>query len=175
MESMVVRKRVRRSQSEANMESSRTRLLGSVRSRSQEHPQVIGDVSPSQLGHLMETSSQTPLEDMHSRTSSISTIGSAQLSTSDSQTSGYTTESSYQTASGYERLPQTSSYASVQTYYGPPPADFLREIHVAIDPSASGEEIQSVHHDLRELLTNEMGLIGGENNQAIYLIAYHYM
>ncbi|KAI8042122.1 hypothetical protein M5D96_003424 [Drosophila gunungcola] len=91
------------------------------------------------------------------------------------RTSGYTTESSYQTASGYERLPQTSSYASIRTYYGPSPADFLWEIHLAIDPSATGEEIQSMHQDMRALLINEMHLIGDTNNQAIYLIAYNYM
>ncbi|KAH8351852.1 hypothetical protein KR084_000210 [Drosophila pseudotakahashii] len=147
-----------------------------MRSRSQESSRVTRESPHIHLDPVMDISSQATLEELPSRRSSISTIGSAVLSESDSesdsQTSGYTTESSYQTASGYERLPQTSSYASIQTT---PPADFLREIHVAIDTLATQEEIQSVHRDLRELLTNEMGLIGGTNGPVIYLIAYNYM
>jgi len=53
--------------------------------------------------------------------------------------------------------------------------DYLREIHVAIDALANQEEIQSIHRDLRELLTNEMALIRGTNGPVIYLIAYNYM
>ncbi|XP_017116936.1 uncharacterized protein LOC108138900 [Drosophila elegans] len=168
-ESQVVNKKLKRSQSETKTESSRTMLLGSLRSRSPESRQVVEDTLPYEL---MVTTSQTPLEDMQPNSIS-SSISSVQLFSSDSDTSGYTTESSYQTASGYERLAQTSSYASIQTYYGP--ADFLWEIHLAIDPSATGEEVQSVHQDMRDLLINEMGLIGDTNNQAIYLIAYNYM
>ncbi|XP_052853424.1 uncharacterized protein LOC128262895 [Drosophila gunungcola] len=154
-ESHVMKNKLKRSQSETKTESSKTGLLGPLRSRSQESRQVVEDTS------------QTPL--------ALATISSFQLFSSDSETSGYTTESSYQTASGYERLPQTSSYASIRTYYGPSPADFLWEIHLAIDPSATGEEIQSMHQDMRALLINEMHLIGDTNNQAIYLIAYNYM
>ncbi|XP_017014620.2 uncharacterized protein [Drosophila takahashii] len=175
---MEKRNKLKRSQSETNMESSRARLQGSLRSRSQESRRSTRESPHIPLDPLMDISSQADLEDLPSRRSSISTIGSAELSESDSnsesgsQTSGYTTESSYQTASGYERLPQTSSYASIQTS---PHADFLREIHVAIDTMATIEEIHSVHRDLRELLTNEMGLIGGTNGPVIYLIAYNYM
>jgi len=172
MESMVNRKRLIRSQSETNTKCSRTRLLKPMRSRSQESRQVSRESPHNQSDSLTETSSQIVLEELQSRRSSITTIGSANLSESDSETSGYTTESSYQTAPGYERLPQTSSYASIQDSTT---TDYLREIHVAIDALANQEEIQSIHRDLRELLTNEMALIRGTNGPVIYLIAYNYM
>ncbi|XP_017060980.1 uncharacterized protein LOC108101237 [Drosophila ficusphila] len=172
---MVKKKKPTRSQSEVKMQSSRTTLLGSMRSKSQESRGNTWESSHNQDNQQMVTSSQIALDDINSRTSSISTIGSAHLSPSESQTSGYTTESSYQTATGYELLPQNSSYASFETYYGPPPSNFLQEVHVAIDPAASGEEIQSVRRDLRTLLTNEMDLIGASNADVVYLIAYNYM
>ncbi|XP_016964397.2 uncharacterized protein LOC108034121 [Drosophila biarmipes] len=169
MKSMVNRKRPLRSQSETNTKCSRAALLEPQRSRSQDSRQVTRESQPDSL---REASSQSVLEEVPSRRSSITTIGSADLSESNSETSGYTTESSYQTAPGYERLAQTSSYASVQNSAT---ANYLREIHVAIDALANHEEIQSVHRDLRELLTNEMALVGGTSGPVIYLIAYNYM
>ncbi|XP_017033917.1 uncharacterized protein [Drosophila kikkawai] len=139
---------------------------------SQDNTNISGD----SVQEIQEHSSET-LESRDSRTRSIGTTGSAHLSTVESQTSGFTTESNYPTAFGYEPLTSgsSSSFGSIQTLYGPPPTNFLREVHVEVNPSSSGEEIQSVRRDLQELLANAMFHIGGWNNQAIYIIAYNYM
>lgn len=121
---------------------------------------------------------------MEARDSRTSSIGTAHLSTSESQTSGYTTESSYETVIGYELLTESRSYAehlaqsrsyaaSIQTNYGP--TNDLSEIHVPMDPASSEEDIQTVRRDLQDLLTNLVFHLRQGRNQAIYIIAYNYM
>ncbi|EDW57706.1 uncharacterized protein [Drosophila virilis] len=108
--------------------------------------------------------------------SSACTIGSAELTVTDSQSSGYTTESSYQTATaGSNYSLSSTSYVSQQRPY---PGNYLHEIHVAVEANATDAHVQAIRDDLRNLLCNEVALIheaSGGNRRAIYLIAYQYM
>ncbi|XP_030561873.1 uncharacterized protein LOC115763445 [Drosophila novamexicana] len=108
--------------------------------------------------------------------SSACTIGSAELTVTDSQSSGYTTESSYQTATaGSNYSLSSTSYISQQRPY---PGNYLHEIHVAVEANTTDAHVQAIRDDLRNLLCNEVALIheaSGGNRQAIYLIAYQYM
>ncbi|KAM8714998.1 hypothetical protein ACLKA7_002101 [Drosophila subpalustris] len=103
--------------------------------------------------------------------SSISTIGSARLT--ESQTSGYTTESSYQTATAGSTSSFLSQPLDLTTAH-----NYLREIHVRVETSATNHQIQEIRSDLRSLLSNEVALISlasGGSRQAVYLIAYTFM
>lgn len=155
----------RRSQSESNLESNETRGLVALESPNQQGSET-NRTSSEESG---DTSYLRALDARYSTTSSLP------ISTTESQTSGYTTESSYRTATGYARLSESSSYASIETHFGPPPSNFLREIHIAIDIPATDEEIQSMRQDLRDLLANEITHIGQNDEDVVYLIAYHYM
>lgn len=155
----------RRSQSETNLECNGIRGLVALES------------CYHQGSETNRTSSEESGDSLSLRTldARYSTTSSLPVSTTESQTSGYTTESSYRTATGYARLSESSSYASIETHFGPPPSNFLREIHVAIDIPATEEEIQSIRQDLRDLLTNEITYISQNDEDVVYLIAYHYM
>ncbi|EDX05471.1 uncharacterized protein LOC6732773 [Drosophila simulans] len=150
--------RVKGTQSEISMESSRTRLLQPLRSQSQDNEIRLLSTRSDLAMTPWPLQSESPSESDESESES-----------------GYTTESSYRTVTGYELLPQSSSYASSQNPYAAEPADFLWEIYVPIHSRATAEDIQTVHGELRELLASEMHLMGGANGPVIYLIAYSYM
>lgn len=151
--------RVKGTHSEICMESSRIRHLQPLRSRSQDN----GIRLLAARSDLAMTPWSLPSE------------SPSESDESESQISGYTTESSYRTVPGYELLSQSSSYTSSQNPYAYPPADFLWETYVPIHSGATEEDIQTVHGELRELLASEMHLIRGANGPVIYLIAYSYM
>ncbi|XP_017835053.1 uncharacterized protein LOC108594400 [Drosophila busckii] len=108
-----------------------------------------------------------------SSSSSISSIGTAHLTHTESQDSGYTTESSYQTA--------TDSSFSLGTGSPLPAVDgaqFLHEIHVSIDSNAAEATVETISNDLSSLLSNEVEhivLSSAGQRSAIYLIAYRFM
>ncbi|XP_022223159.1 uncharacterized protein LOC111074616 [Drosophila obscura] len=167
----------RRTPSETSMQPSYTSHHSSSRSQPDEREEANESLHSEDL---MGSSSRHSADQLAtSRTSSISTIGSAHLPTTDPQTSDYTTESSYRTESEDDSSLDSDSYGSAQTSFGRAPTNFLREIHVAIDPTATAAQVESVRRDLRQLLACEMGMIRHSaargSGEVIYLIAYHYM
>ncbi|XP_034134693.1 lisH domain-containing protein C1711.05-like [Drosophila guanche] len=110
------------------------------------------------------------------RKSSISTIGSAHLPLTNSQTSSEcTTESSYQTTSADDStLESSDSSNNVQTIYASAPNNFLREMYVPVDPRAVAYQLEPVRWELRPLLAHEMA-VRGSYGEVFYLIGYHYM
>lgn len=109
--------------------------------------------------------------------STISSIGSARLT--ESQTSGYTTESSYQTAAARDSTLTYSNYdESYRRALHSVGNNQIEEIHVGLDGIASGDQIQAIYHELRNLLSNEIELIrvlSDGNREAVYVIAYSLM
>ncbi|TDG45212.1 hypothetical protein AWZ03_008367 [Drosophila navojoa] len=107
---------------------------------------------------------------------SASTIGSAGHLLTDSHSSGYTTESSYQTATAGSSFSLDSSIYLSRRLRG---ADnYIQEIHVGLEPNATESQVQAIRDDLRSLLRNEVSLIhdtSGGSRRAVYLIAYQYM
>lgn len=107
--------------------------------------------------------------------SSIGSIGSVQLS--GSQTSGFTTESSYQTAIARDSNMSFSDYTDSyrRVLHTTSSDNCLREIHVSHDSIASFDQIEAINLELRSLLSNEIELIrevSGGSRQAVYVIAY---
>lgn len=119
----------------------------------------------------------------HSSLSCGSTISSIHSNRhlTESQTSGYTTESSYQTAT--ERESNLTYNIYDDTYHHSLPSmlisnNQLQEIHVSIDGIASVAQIQAVYESLRNLLSNEIELIrvlSDGSRDAVYVIAYSLM
>ncbi|XP_070133664.1 uncharacterized protein [Drosophila bipectinata] len=161
---------LRRSESEPNLDSNVARGLVALQSVAQ---QGSGDSSSLRtLGSSEEPGDSSSLRTLDARPSTTSGFG---ISVTESQTSGYTTESSYQTPTGYALLSESSSYASIGNHHGLPPSNFQRDIHVPIDIPPTEEETQSIHENLRDLLTTELALISQDDASVVYLIAYHYM
>ncbi|XP_064539049.1 uncharacterized protein LOC135428858 [Drosophila montana] len=162
----------RKTQSDSSFEHSHTSLLNPAKQLARSPPDP--DLT------LPATCSSTPTAVgcvMAARcNSSACTIGSAELMVTDSQSSGYTTESSYQTATaGSNYSLSSTSYVSQQRPY---PGNYLHEIHVAVEANATDVHVEAIRNDLRNLLCNEVALIheaSGGMRQAIYLIAYQYM
>ncbi|EDW04977.1 GH22501 [Drosophila grimshawi] len=123
----------------------------------------------SELSLAATSSRSLSTTDTAGSTSSVS----ARLTTTESQSSGYTTESSYQTALA------VSDFTLGDSFYSPPNLmGHLEEIHVRVPFNATVAQIQKISADLRNLLSNELTLIqeaSDGNRQAIYIIAYRYM
>lgn len=110
--------------------------------------------------------------------SSINSIGSVLLS--GSQSSGFSTESSYQTAIARESNMSFSNYADSyrRVMHTTSSDNCLREIHVSHDSIPSVDQIEAINLELRSLLTNEIQVIhelSGGTRQAVYVIAYSLM
>lgn len=111
----------------------------------------------------------------HSCASSINSIGSVHLV--GSQTSGFTTESSYQTAIARDSNMSFSNYNDPyrRVLHTTSSDNCLREIHVNHDNIASVDQIEAINLELRTLLSNEIDYIrevSGGSRQAVYVIAY---
>nr|XP_043069694.1 uncharacterized protein LOC108126039 [Drosophila bipectinata] len=161
---------LRRSESEPNLDSNVARGLVALQSVAQQGS--CDSSSLRTLGSSEEPGDSSSLRTLDARPSTTSGFG---ISVTESQTSGYTTESSYQTPTGYALLSESSSYASIGNHHGLPPSNFQRDIHVPIDIPPTEEETQSIHENLRDLLTTELALISQDDASVVYLIAYHYM
>lgn len=110
--------------------------------------------------------------------SSINSIGSVRLS--GSQTSGFTTESSYQTAIARDSNMSFSNYADSnrRILHTTSRDNSLREIHVSHETIASVDQIEVINIELRSVLSNEIEFIrevSGGSRQAVYVIAYSLM
>lgn len=112
----------------------------------------------------------------HSSLSCGSTISGL----TESQTSGYTTESSYQTATERD---STLTYSIYDDTYRRMEGmlisnNQLQEIHVSIGATESIAQTQAIYESLQNLLSNEIELIrvlSDGSREAVYVIAYSLM
>lgn len=136
---------------------------------------VTTDISESATT-VLPAASRTSTTSALNYNGSESTIGSAELTVTDSHSSGYTTETSYRTATaGSIYSLGNSTYQRIRRHNV---ENYIREIHVGVEANATEAQIQAIRDDLRDLLSNEVDLIhetSGGSRRAVYLIAYQYM
>lgn len=168
---------VRLSQSDTSFERSHTSLLLRRSQSVQIVPKSASEAclatDPSESAMTMFSGATTPA--LIHYNGSASTIGSAGHLLTDSRSSGYTTESSYRTATGSNFSLDSSIYLSTRRRSA---NNHIQEIHVGLEPNATESQVQAIRDDLRSLLSNEVSLIydtSGGSRQAVYLIAYQYM